>query len=286
MALLLKGAAAAAKLTDITSAKVAQLKEREIIPTLAIVRLGERSDDIAYERGAVKRCGQTGIEVVKHTLPESTAQSELLKLIEQLNCDNSVHGVLIMRPLPKHIDDHAVVSALSPAKDVDGITMGSMAAIYSGAGEGFAPCTAQACVEILKHYEIPLEGKKAAVVGRSLVIGKPVSQLLLKENMTVTTCHSRSQKLEEICREADVIIAAAGKAKMVTAEFVSEGQTVIDVGIHDDGNGGLCGDVKFDDVSETVYAITPVPGGVGAVTTSVLASHVVDAAEQMHKKEK
>lgn len=286
MALLLKGAAAAAKLTEQTAERSAALREKGVVPTLAIVRLGERDDDMAYERGAVKRCGQTGIEIVKHALPEDTAESELLALIAKLNRDESVHGVLIMRPLPKHIDDHAVVSALSPAKDADGITMGSMAAVYSGAGEGFAPCTAQACVEILKHYDIPLEGKRAAVVGRSLVIGKPVSQLLLKENMTVTTCHSRSSGLSEICRGADVIIAAAGKAKMITDEFVSEGQTVIDVGIHDNGNGGLCGDVEFDGVSGRVYAITPVPGGVGAVTTSVLASHVIDAAEKMYKKEK
>ncbi len=280
MAVLLKGAAVAAKLTESSAAKASQLKERGITPTLAIVRLGERGDDIAYERGAVKRCEQTGIVVKRHMMAVDTSQAELISLIEQLNSDNSVHGVLIMRPLPKHIDDAAVTAALSPAKDIDGITMGSMAALYSGSGDGFAPCTAQACIEILKFYGIPLEGKRAVVVGRSLVIGKPVSQLLLKENMTVTTCHSRSQGLPGICREADVIIAAAGKAQMITAQFVREGQTVLDVGIHDDGNGGLCGDVKTAEVSEKAEAITPVPGGVGAVTTSILASHVVAAAEK------
>ena len=280
MAELLKGAKVAAGLTEISSTGAAALKEKGIVPSLAIVRLGQRDDDIAYERGALKRCGQTGIEVRQHILSEETTQAELLNLIEQLNCDKKVHGVLIMRPLPKHIDDAAVTNALLPSKDIDGITMGSMAALYSGSGDGFAPCTAQACVEILKHYSIPLEGKRAVVVGRSLVIGKPVAQLLLKENMTVTTCHSRSRGLADICREADIIIAAAGKAQMITAEFVREGQVVLDVGIHSDGNGGLCGDVKTDEVAEIVYAVTPVPGGVGAVTTSVLASHVVAAAEK------
>jgi len=286
MAVLLKGAAVAAKLTEISAAGAAKLKELGVSPTLAIVRLGEREDDMAYERGAMKRCAQTGIEVKRCSLDIDTTQEQLLDIIEQLNRDDTIHGVLIMRPLPKHINDAVVTSALAASKDVDGITGGSMASLYSGTGKGFAPCTAQACVEILKHYGIPLEGKRAVVVGRSLVIGKPVSQLLLNENMTVTTCHSRSQGLADICREADVIIAAAGKAQMITAEFVKEGQTVIDVGIHDNGNGGLCGDVKTDEVSEKVYAVTPVPGGVGAVTTSVLAAHVVAAAEKLNSKEK
>jgi len=285
MALLLKGAPVAEKLTENTAARADALREKGIIPTLAIVRLGQRSDDISYERGAVKRCSQSKIEVRLHTLPENTVQEELISLINDLNVDNSVHGVLIMRPLPGHIDDGAVTKALSPQKDMDGITVGAMASVYTGAGEGYAPCTAQACVEILKHYNIPLEGKRAVVLGRSLVIGKPVSQLLLKENMTITTCHSKSENLPKICREADVVIAAAGKKKMLTADFISQGQTVIDVGIHVGDDGKLCGDVDTEQIMDKAAAVTPVPGGVGAVTTSVLASHVVDSAECMYKKE-
>lgn len=286
MAILLKGAPAAAKLTEQALQRAQLLRSQGVVPTLAILRMGERDDDLAYQRGAQKRCEKAQVEVKVHALPEDAPQSEVLSLIQKLNDDNGIHGVLIMRPMPKHIDDEAVTNALSPEKDVDGITPGAMAALYAGRGSGFAPCTARACVEILKHYEIPLQGRQAAVVGRSLVIGKPVSQLLLKENMTVTTCHSRSQKLEEICKHADVIVAAAGKAGMITADFLSEGQTVLDVGIHSTPEGGLCGDVKTEQAAEIVDAITPVPGGVGAVTSSVLALHVVTAAERISKKER
>ncbi|MBQ2752261.1 MAG: bifunctional 5,10-methylenetetrahydrofolate dehydrogenase/5,10-methenyltetrahydrofolate cyclohydrolase [Oscillospiraceae bacterium] len=286
MAILLKGAPAAAKLTEQALQRSESLRSQGIAPTLAIVRMGERDDDLAYQRGAQKRCEKAQVEVKVYALPEDASQSELLSLIQKLNDDNSIHGVLIMRPMPKHIDDEAVTNALSPEKDVDGITPGAMAALYAARESGFAPCTARACVEILKHYEIPLLGRQAVVVGRSLVIGKPVSQLLLKENMTVTTCHSRSQNLEDICKRADIIVAAAGKAGMITADFLSEGQTVLDVGIHSTPEGGLCGDVKTEEAAEIVYAVTPVPGGVGAVTSSVLALHVVTAAERISKKER
>ena len=286
MAILLKGAPAAAKLTEQALQRAQSLRSQGVVPTLAILRMGERDDDLAYQRGAQKRCEKAQVEVKVYALPGDAPQSEVLSLIQKLNDDDGIHGVLIMRPMPKHIDDEAVTNALSPEKDVDGITPGAMAALYAGRESGFAPCTARACVEILKHYEIPLQGRQAVVVGRSLVIGKPVSQLLLKENMTVTTCHSRSQNLEEICKRADVIVAAAGKAGMITADFLSEGQTVLDVGIHSTPEGGLCGDVKTEHAAEIVDAITPVPGGVGAVTSSVLALHVVTAAERISKKER
>ena len=286
MAILLKGAPAAAKLTEQALQRAQSLRSQGVVPTLAILRMGERDDDLAYQRGAQKRCEKAQVEVKVYALPGDAPQSEVLSLIQKLNDDDGIHGVLIMRPMPKHIDDEAVTNALSPGKDVDGITPGAMAALYAARESGFAPCTARACVEILKHYEIPLQGRQAVVVGRSLVIGKPVSQLLLKENMTVTTCHSRSQKLEEICKRADVIVAAAGKAGMITADFLSEGQTVLDVGIHSTSEGGLCGDVKTEQAAEIVDAITPVPGGVGAVTSSVLALHVVTAAERISKKER
>lgn len=285
MGIKLKGRETAVCLTEQTAKRAQLLKERGITPTLAIIRVGERDDDIAYERAAIKRCAQAQLEARQYVLPQDILQDELLKVIDKLNNDNSVHGVLIMRPLPKHISDTAVIEALSPQKDVDGITEGSMAAVYCNGSGGFAPCTAQACVEILKTAGVPMSKKRAVVMGRSLVIGKPVAMLLLKENMTVTICHSKTENAAEICREADVIIAAIGKAGAIDESFVSEGQTVLDVGIHATANGELCGDVKTEEVLNIVEAITPVPGGVGAVTTSVLISHVVQAAERMNEKE-
>lgn len=285
MAMLLKGVPVAQQITEQALLRAQTLRSQGIVPTLAIVRMGERDDDLAYQRGAQKRCEKTQVELKVYALPEDAPQSEVVSLIEKLNKDDSIHGVLIMRPMPKHIDDETITNALSPEKDIDGITPGAMVSLYASRESGFAPCTARACVEILKHYNIPLEGRQAVVVGRSLVIGKPVSQLLLKENMTVTTCHSRSQNLNEICKKADVIVAAAGKAGMITADFLSHGQIVIDVGIHSSPDGGLCGDVKTEEAAEIVDAITPVPGGVGAVTSSVLALHVVTAAERISEKE-
>ena len=284
MATLLKGAAVAKSLTEKVKARADALSEEGVYPTLAIIRLGERDDDMAYERGAKKRCEQAGVAVRTHALPLDTPQDMLLSLIKNINADDTVHGVLIMRPLPAHISDEAVVNTLSPAKDVDGITPGSQAAVYSGYGEGFAPCTAQACIEILKGYDISLVGKKVAVVGRSLVIGKPVSMLLLANNATVTTCHTKTRDLAAVCRDSEIVIAAAGKAKVIGKEHFAEGQVVIDVGIHANEDGSLCGDVDTDSALDIVSAITPVPGGVGAVTTSVLIDHVVTAAEKITKE--
>lgn len=284
MATLLKGAAVAKTLTEKVKARADALCEKGVYPTLAIIRLGERDDDMAYERGAKKRCEQAGVAVRTHALPLDTPQDMLLSLIKNINADDTVHGVLIMRPLPAHISDEAVVNMLSPAKDVDGITPGSQAAVYSGYGEGFAPCTAQACIEILKGYDISLVGKKVAVVGRSLVIGKPVSMLLLANNATVTTCHTKTRDLAAVCRDSEIVIAAAGRAKVIGKEHFAEGQVVIDVGIHANEDGSLCGDVDTDSALDIVSAITPVPGGVGAVTTSVLIDHVVTAAEKITKE--
>lgn len=285
MGILLKGSETAAALTVNVRERALTLREKGIIPTLAIVRLGEREDDISYERGAMKRCGQAEVAVKNFVLPQKSSQTELIELIRSLNNDESVHGVLIMRPLPAHFDDVAVCSELSPEKDVDGITEGSMAGVFSGSKQGFAPSTAQACIELLKHNNIETTGKRAVVVGRSLVIGKPVAMLLLAENMTVTVCHTKTQDLPSICREADVLVVAVGKAGLIGAESVKAGQIVLDVGIHVGKDDKLCGDVKTQDVEEIVGAITPVPGGVGAVTTSILASHVVTAAQRMLKEE-
>ncbi len=255
-----------------------ELTAQGIQPTLAIVRVGERPDDLSYERGACKRAEALGIAVRKFLLPEDASQDDVLAAIAQVNDDASIHGCLMFRPLPKGIDEAAVCNALDPAKDVDGITAGSLAGVFMDTGVGFPPCTAQACVEILDHYGFDVEGKSVAVVGRSLVIGKPVAMMLLARNATVTLCHSRSRELPTICREADIVVYATGRPRAYSLEHFSGGQTVLDVGINVDEEGNLCGDVDFAAAEPVVGAITPVPRGVGSVTTAVLMRHVVEAA--------
>lgn len=280
MAELWKGAPVAAALTERLIPRAQALAEKGVTPTLAIVRVGERPEDLSYERGALKRCEKVGIAVRQFLLTSEATQTDLMEVIEEINRDDSIHGCLMFRPLPKHMDEQAACAALSPAKDVDGITAGSLAAVFSGSGAGYPPCTAQACLEILDHYGYELKGKRAVVVGRSLVIGKPVSMLLLGRHATVTICHTRTADLAAECRRAEVLVAAAGKAGAVSAQCLAPGQVVLDVGINVDENGNLVGDVDFVAAETTVDAITPVPGGVGAVTTSVLARHVIEAAEK------
>lgn len=284
MAEILKGAPVANALTERLKESVNALRARGVTPTLAILRVGERADDLAYERGAMKRCDKIGIAVSSVTLPADVKQGALMAQIARLNSDSAINGVLMFRPLPPQLDEAAACEALLPAKDLDGITSGSAAALYSGAGAGFAPCTAEAVVALLKHYGVEIFGKNVAVVGRSLVIGRPVSMLLLGENATVTMCHSRTRDLAGVTRRADIVVAAMGKAEMLGAEYFTPGQTVIDVGInYSEAKGKLVGDVDFDAVEPIVAAITPVPAGVGSVTTAVLASHVVRAAERTAK---
>ena len=275
-----KGAPVAQALTERLIVKANQLKVQGIVPTLAIVRVGERPEDLSYERGALKRCEKVGIRVRQFTLPEESSHGDLLAVIEQINADREIHGCLLFRPLPPQIDEAAICAALDPAKDVDGITAGSLAAVFTGSGAGYPPCTAQACMEILDYYGRDLTGKRAVVVGRSLVVGKPLSMLLLGKNATVTLCHTRTAGLAAECRRAEVLIAAAGRANMIGRDHLAPGQLVLDVGINVDENGNLVGDVDFAAADEIVGAVTPVPGGVGAVTTSVLAAHVLQAAEQ------
>ena len=279
MAMLLRGADTARVLTERMKGEAAALSARGIVPTLAILRVGEREDDLSYERGAMKRCEQIGIAVRRFLLPSGVTQEKLLETVDSINADPEIDGCLIFRPLPGHLDDGQVRARLLPTKDVDGITDGSMSAVYSGSGQGFSPCTAQACIEILKNSGISLSGKRVTVVGRSLVIGRPAAMLLLAEHATVTICHTRTKNLPAVCREAEILIAAAGKAGVIGRESAAPGQIVLDVGIHMGEDGRLCGDVRFDEVEPVVKAITPVPGGVGAVTTSVLAGHVIEAAK-------
>ena len=278
MSTVLKGKPTADALDLDTSARVEALKAKGVAPCLAILRVGEREDDLAYERGALKRAEKNGVAVKQVILPEDVTQEALLAAINDLNEDDAVHGVLMFRPLPKHLNENEACEALAPEKDVDGITRGSMASIYSGKGAGFAPCTAESCIEILKYNNVEMSGKRAVVIGRSLVIGKPAALLLTTANATVTVCHTKTVNIEEECRNADIIVACCGVAKMITEKFVKPGQIVIDVGMNVDEEGRLCGDVDYEKVSEIADAVTPVPGGVGSITTAILLKHVVDNA--------
>lgn len=285
MAEILKGKPVADAMDIETQKLVNEAAKKGQKSKLAILRVGERSDDLAYERGAVKRCEKLGIEVEKVLLPADCSQADLMAAVKKLNKDESVHGVLMFRPLPSQLDEKEACESLLPAKDVDGITPGSMSYIYSGNGSGFAPCTAEAVIHMLRHYGASLGGSRVTVVGRSLVIGKPVSMLLMKENATVTVCHSRTADMPSVTRGADIVVAALGKAEFLGSEYFSEGQTVIDVGInYSQAKEKLVGDVDFDKVSEIVAAISPVPAGVGSVTTAVLARHVAEAAVRKTKK--
>lgn len=287
MASILKGAPVVAAMNERNAALCEQLKAKGVVPTLAVVRVGAREDDLSYERGVMTRCGKVGVEVKQYLLPADAAQDDLLKVIAEINADDAIHGCLLFRPLPKQFDDRTVRAALAPEKDIDGITDGSLAGVFTNTDLGYAPCTAQACLEILKHYNVPLSGKRAVVVGRSLVVGKPAAMMLLGKNATVTVCHTKTKNVEEVAREADILVSAAGVLKSLTKDYVRPGQIVIDVSMNWDpdkvtskGKGGMAGDAVFAEVEPIVEAITPVPGGVGAVTTSVLIGHVVEAAER------
>ncbi|MDR1439836.1 MAG: bifunctional 5,10-methylene-tetrahydrofolate dehydrogenase/5,10-methylene-tetrahydrofolate cyclohydrolase [Clostridiales bacterium] len=280
MAELLKGAPIVAALNEKLIDRVAALKEKGVVPTLAIVRLGERSEDIAYENGAMKRCKKIGVSVKQFILPEGASQNSLIDAIGTINAAPGIHGALLFRPLPKHIDESLACNSLAAEKDVDGITNASMAGVFAGTDLGYPPCTPRACMEILDYYGIDPKGKRAVVVGRSLVVGKPAAMMLLRRHATVTICHTRTADMAAACREAEILAVAAGRANVVGSGYLAPGQIVLDVGINADESGGLCGDVDFAAAEGIVKAITPVPGGVGTVTASVLAKHVVEAAEK------
>ena len=259
-------------------ANVETCRAHGVEPTLCMVRVGDNPSDMSYERGAAKRCETLGVACKQVHLPEDVSQDELLSVIEDVNQDPAIHGLLLFRPLPKHLDQALIENALDPAKDVDCMTDLSMSGVFTGKQIGFPPCTPQACMEILDHYGYDCTGKKAVVIGRSLVVGKPAAMMLIKKNATVTICHTRTKDMPAVTRDADLIIVAAGRAGVIGADYVREGQTIIDVGINVNAEGKLCGDVDFAAVEPVVDAITPVPGGVGTVTTSVLVGHVADAA--------
>ena len=270
--------------------RTAALRERGVEPTLAIVRCGEDPSDLSYERSATKRAELVGVKVVNFILPADVDKDTLLATIDQINADDSIHGVLMFRPLPKHLkaDQNEICNRLDPKKDMDCMTHLSNAGVFEGLNDlGYAPCTPAACMEILDFYGIDCKGKNAVVIGRSLVVGKPAAMMLMGKNATVTVCHTKTVNTAEICKEADIIVSAAGVLKSLTADYVRPGQVVIDVSMNWDpdkvtskGKGGMAGDAVFAEVEPIVEAITPVPGGVGAVTTTVLMKHVVEAAEK------
>lgn len=278
MAEILSGKAVAEAMSGKIKADVSTLNDKGITPTLAIIRVGENESDISYERGAVKRCELLGIMYRKYLLSSNASEEEILGVIDEVNNDKDIHGVLLFRPLPKHVDSVKIENALDPAKDVDCMTESSLCSVFTGRDVGYPPCTPEACLAVLEHYNIPCEGKNVVVIGRSLVVGKPVSMMLLKKNATVTICHTKTKDIKNIAKKADIIIAACGCAGVIGADYVKEGQVVIDVGINVNDEGMLCGDIDYTAVEPIVSAITPVPGGVGSVTTSILMKHVVDAA--------
>lgn len=284
MAQILSGKEVAAQLTAHLTEEVEKLKQQGIVPKLALVRIGEHLSDVRYEKSAKNRCAKIGIATESYVLPPEASQDQLVAIIRQINNDASIHGCLIFRPFPPSFDDAYVRSCLDPRKDVDGITDTSLSGLFTGSFTGFTPCTAAACMHILDTYRIPVTGKDVVVIGASLVIGRPVAMEFLKREATVSICHIKTKDVKHYCQQADIIVAAAGHAGLVTRDMVKPGQVIIDVGINATPQGTLCGDVDFAAVSPVVAAITPVPGGVGSVTTSVLASHVIRAAQLQTQK--
>ena len=282
MGQIIKGKPVADAITSELQKDVEALKAQGITPKLKIVRVGAREDDLAYERGALSRMEKCGIAAEVLELPVDIEQADFVKALKAVNDDPAVHGILLFRPLPKQLDMEEIKFVVDAVKDIDCMNPLNAEKIFEGDKTGYPPCTSQACVEILDHYGVELKGKNVAVVGRSMVVGKPLAMLLLDKNATVTICHSRTADLPAVCRQNDVVIAAVGRAEMVKGDFINEGTVVIDVGINVNAEGKLCGEVKFDECVEKASMITPVPAGVGSVTTSVLAKHVVKACKQLN----
>lgn len=274
--IILKGADASAAIKIQVAERLEGLNGK--VPKLGIIRVGERPDDKSYERGAIKRMESFGLRVQSYVYPEKISHEDFEKEFRTINEDSDVAGILLLRPLPGQISEKKIENIIDPAKDLDGISPANIAKVFAGDSTGFAPCTAEAVVEMLKAAGIPISGKRVTIVGRSMVVGRPLSMLLLQENATVTICHTRTRELAGACRSAEILVAAAGKAGMIDQSFVGKDAVVIDVGINVDEKGKLCGDVDFDSITEIASMATPVPGGIGAVTTAVLAKHLIRAA--------
>lgn len=279
MAELLKGAPVARALTENMQGQIETLKEQNITPTLALLRVGDRPDDVAYEKSAGKKCDKAGVRRRNIVLPSGVTKKEFYQTLEELNRDPNVHGILMLRPIPKELDNELARRTLTPEKDVDGCTDGSLTGVFTGEQIGYPPCTAQAAMEILRYYGIDCTGKRAVVIGRSLVVGRPVALMLLHQNATVTICHTKTEDVSSVARQADILIACSGQMESIGREYFNDHQIVIDVGIGwNEKKGKLCGDVIEEEAAEIVRGYTPVPGGVGTVTTSIMISHVVEAA--------
>ncbi len=256
-----------------------ELETLSFVPKLAIVRVGENPDDMSYERGATKKLKSFGLDVASYVFPQDISDEDFKKAFKDINEDDEVTGILLLRPLPRSINEKDIENMIDPKKDLDGISPINIAKVFAGDTTGFSPCTAEAVIEVLKAYDIELTGKRVTVVGRSMVVGKPMSMLLLKENATVTMTHTRTVDLKKTCSDAEIVIAAAGRAKMLNSDYCGQDAVMIDVGINVDENGKLCGDVDYATLDGKASAATPVPGGVGTVTTAVLAKHLIQAAK-------
>lgn len=248
------------------------------LPHIAIIRVGERPDDCSYERGAVKKMDKVGVRCTTYTFDADIDNETFQAEFDKINENPDIDGIIMLRPLPKQLDEKQIENKIDPRKDLDGISPLNLAKVYAGDESGYAPCTAEAVIEMLDYAGIDIKGKRVTVVGRSLVIGKPVSMLLMKRNATVTVCHTKTVDMAGTCKNAEILVAAAGSARMIKKDYVAEGAIVVDVGINVDEEGNLCGDVDFDTITDIAAIATPVPGGVGSVTTSVLAKHLVKAA--------
>lgn len=256
-----------------------ELETLSFVPKLAIVRVGENPDDLSYERGATKKLKSFGLDVASYVFPQDMSDEDFKKAFKDINEDDEVTGILLLRPLPRTINEKDIENMIDPKKDLDGISPINIAKVFAGDTTGFSPCTAEAVIEVLKAYDIELTGKRVTVVGRSMVVGKPVSMLLLKENATVTMTHTRTVDLKKTCSDAEIVITAAGRAKMLNSDYCGQDAVMIDVGINVDENGKLCGDVDYATLDGKASAATPVPGGVGTITTAVLAKHLIQAAK-------
>ncbi|MCW6111046.1 bifunctional 5,10-methylenetetrahydrofolate dehydrogenase/5,10-methenyltetrahydrofolate cyclohydrolase [Clostridium sporogenes] len=280
MTKILYGNEVALKIKEDLKLRIDKLKEKNIIPKLAILRMGNKQDDIAYERSIIKSCEKLNIETKVEELKEDILEEDFLKLMEGLNNEKDISGILVFRPYPKHLNENIINSSISLNKDVDCMHPLNLERIFEGDLDGFMPCTPEAVIEMLKYYDIELKGKNIVIINRSMVVGKPLSMMSLAHNATVTVCHSKTIDLQSITKKADIVVTAIGKAKLIKEEYFNEDSIVIDVSINVDENGKLCGDVDFENVKEKVGAITPVPKGVGSVTTTLLLKHIVEAAEK------
>ena len=285
MAEILKGAPVVKALSEKMAHEVQELKAQGVSPTIAILRVGDRHDDVQYENSAIKRCNSVGVRVMTMTLPGDATQDEFDRALSMLNNDPGIHGILMFMPLPEQLDAERARMLLSPEKDIDGITDRSLSGVFTSTDKGFPSCTAQATMEMLHYYGIDIEGKKAAIIGRSLVIGRPVAMMLMHENATVTNCHTRTEDIASITSRADILVVAAGQLKLVGPEHTNPDQVIIDVGTNwDPEKEATAGDVDFERVEPVVRAISPVPGGVGRITTCVLVEHVIEAARRYAKR--